>query len=792
MLLHVPDTVQRFSRCCSDPPNGSAPAKFVVQMEGMESTCIFVGNPGVGKSTWISALIGSSTQKLCDSAEEPHDPCRGDLFLIDVDVYFGGVCVSSFQISWPKIVTMCRYFMECKDWRRACAFRRRPERHFIPRWPYGRELESEDAPGLHRLQEQLDELNGFLSPSQKQERMAEMLQRLEAGSDRDCILLYHYTPIESAKSILKQGFVTSHCQTNGSGIYLTRLSPADAEWPFAHWEEGMLLKVFGRGCGQVAAWNDLAVVIVELPKMMLLQLGENTWFCPQPEDICCYDRRLQSHIKGVAFLTRWVSLRWCLTGERFQTITEHEACDKPDFVDWLRNHLHEKFRLSYYTTKLMVDFPGSEGPGTQRACLTSGTWAELQRPSQIYVYQAVPHDFQEYRDLLHSSETSKLESALWAGQDPNCVNERGQTAAWRASRNGDLEKLLYLHKANADFDKTDRRGASPLFAASDKGNVAVVRFLLDSGARVNMQCVPGDGTYAVTFASPLYVGCQNCNEEIVQILLDARANVDERTADGATALMVAAQNGHENLLSLLLAACPTATVNLEDSTGLTALYFAAQNGHAGIVRMLLKAGASTEVCSHDGATPLFKAAQNGHQKAVAVLLQHRADVFAEARDGTTPLILAAYNGHVDVVDVLVPEIINRAGVKGLDIGMQSSSATAMFVAAQAGKDGVVRRLSFFGADVRKSSASGACPIHIAAQLGHLNVLKELLDAKADVMARGPDGVTALYLASKNDHFECAEHLLEQGADPDACLNSRYQQPEEAPNQAAPELEGSWR
>ncbi|CAE7771794.1 Ankrd17 [Symbiodinium sp. CCMP2592] len=256
-------------------------------------------------------------------------------------------------------------------------------------------------------------------------------------------------------------------------------------------------------------------------------------------------------------------------------------------------------------------------------------------------------------------------------------------------------------KADAQFAQTeDKRGASPLFAASDKGNVAVVRFLLDCGARVNLQGGPDHGTHAVvTFASPLYAGCQNCNEEIVQILLDARADVNERTGDGATALMVAAQNGNEKVYRRVLAACDTTTINLEDPTGLMALYFGAQNGHTGIVGMLLKANASTDVRSLDGATPLFKAAQNGHQEVVVPLLQHRADVFAAAHDGTTPLILAAYNGHVYVVDVLVPEIINRAGVKGLDISMQSSGATAMFVAAQAGKDGIVRKLGLYGAYV---------------------------------------------------------------------------------------------
>ena len=77
--------------------------------------------------------------------------------------------------------------------------------------------------------------------------------------------------------------------------------------------------------------------------------------------------------------------------------------------------------------------------------------------------------------------------------------------------------------------RKDKKGASPLLAASDKGNVAGVRFLLDCGAHVNLQAGPGDGTHAVApFASPLYNACQNGNEEIVQLLLGARAKVHER------------------------------------------------------------------------------------------------------------------------------------------------------------------------------------------------------------------------------------------------------------------------
>ena len=46
----------------------------------------------------------------------------------------------------------------------------------------------------------------------------------------------------------------------------------------------------------------------------------------------------------------------------------------------------------------------------------------------------------------------------------------------------------------------------------------------------------------------------------------------------------------------------------------------AQNGHEGVVALLLAAGASVNLATKDGATPLFLAAQNGHAGVVALPL----------------------------------------------------------------------------------------------------------------------------------------------------------------------------
>jgi ankyrin repeat protein len=130
-----------------------------------------------------------------------------------------------------------------------------------------------------------------------------------------------------------------------------------------------------------------------------------------------------------------------------------------------------------------------------------------------------------------------------------------------------------------------------------------------------------------------------------------------------TALFVAAEHGHDEVVGLLVARGLNSTwavdVDLDLRTGdsgplgrlqwrdgMTALEVAAQNAH--IESFLLLAAAGAVVDGGDGLA-LRLAAENGHGLLVRRLVEHGADLDRRrVEDGVTPLFIAAHNGFFDV------------------------------------------------------------------------------------------------------------------------------------------------
>ena len=90
-------------------------------------------------------------------------------------------------------------------------------------------------------------------------------------------------------------------------------------------------------------------------------------------------------------------------------------------------------------------------------------------------------------------------------------------------------------------------------------------------------------------------------------------------------------------------------------SGAFPLLMAAQNGHAEVVTALLAQGADVnQIDQKDGAFPLLQAAQQGHAEVVTALLAQGADVNQiNHNSGAFPLLMAQQQGHAEVVTALL-------------------------------------------------------------------------------------------------------------------------------------------
>lgn len=173
--------------------------------------------------------------------------------------------------------------------------------------------------------------------------------------------------------------------------------------------------------------------------------------------------------------------------------------------------------------------------------------------------------------------------------------------------------------------------------------------------------------------------------EQVKRLLDKGINVNSKDEDGRTALSLAAENGQEAMVKILLENGAEL-----DSNGQAVLWWAARYGHDKVVKLLLDKGAKTDSTDDCGQTPLSAAAQKGHEMVVKLLLENGADVNSKVAYGKTALSFAAAEGHITILKLLIEN-----GAK-LDNQFHSGK-TALSLARERGHEAVVRLLLEEGA-----------------------------------------------------------------------------------------------
>ena len=247
---------------------------------------------------------------------------------------------------------------------------------------------------------------------------------------------------------------------------------------------------------------------------------------------------------------------------------------------------------------------------------------------------------------------------------------------------------------------------------------------------------------------------------------------------GRTALVWAAERGHEDVVRILLQLKGVNPNAVDIGYGRTPLGWAAKNGYEGVVRSLLgREDINPNIADAGcGRTALWWATMGGHER-VAKLLLGREDIdpnTADTRYGRTPLWWATTNGDEGVVKLL----LGREGTNPNTADTLFGQAPLLW-AAKNGCEGVVKLL-LEREDINLNAAGtkyGLTPLVWAAKNGHEGVVKLLLEREdiSPTTAGTELGRTLLLQAVKNGHEGVVKLLLgREDIDPNT-VDTKYGQ-----------------
>ena len=205
-----------------------------------------------------------------------------------------------------------------------------------------------------------------------------------------------------------------------------------------------------------------------------------------------------------------------------------------------------------------------------------------------------------YTALMWAASKGNLElvKILLAHQaDPNAVADGNITVLMLATLSGNADVVKLLLGTHVDYDAQRNDGFTALAIAANAGHIEIVQVLIDVGAALS------ENGYEVQQAT------NHDNRAMLEALLRAGANAND-------ALWLAASKGQLEMVQVLLA---DANLNNQRPGGWTALMFAADNGHCDVVKVLLAADSARELENDDGNTAETIATKRGHHEIAKLI-----------------------------------------------------------------------------------------------------------------------------------------------------------------------------
>lgn len=363
------------------------------------------------------------------------------------------------------------------------------------------------------------------------------------------------------------------------------------------------------------------------------------------------------------------------------------------------------------------------------------------------------------------------------GADMQRRHSNGGTALLEASTAGEYDALVYLVEMGSKVDIFDDDGVSPLMAIAAQGNAKSLKLMLDELKKIKsdselkdyINLLGDSGGSAVMFAAAGgHIECakqlielgadindiarnkEGYVEKLEEMIKNGQVSEEDPHIDGVTALHVASEGGHLEMVNILLELGADSSLKHLDDAGRSPLVMAVAGNHADVAKALVQAGADPNTKYVDGGGEshnlLFDAIMVENEEFALLLIEKGADLYYHDEKKINTLLQASHRGLTDVVRaILAKHGSANSELEFLDAASEDG-VTPLTAAASEGHVDCVRLLVDAKADINAKDKDNTTPLMAAAARGYVDVVSLIVEAGADVNLQNVDGHTALMFA----------------------------------------------
>ena len=353
------------------------------------------------------------------------------------------------------------------------------------------------------------------------------------------------------------------------------------------------------------------------------------------------------------------------------------------------------------------------------------------------------------------------------------------------SPNTNVTELLLQHFSNVDCLDNNRR--TPSFKAVAAGKVRNLMILFDRGAKLHVTTSYLDAQIASYSKDPvkackktkcgftlLHAAAQEGTLDVVEYLLQQNIDISKTSGSNNTAIQLAAENGHLEVV-----------VMLRNAGGIPdglSLHHSSFNGHTLVVKYLLSVGVR-DTCVQGTPSPIVVTVADDKELNITPRVYIYDNHHLHSRE--TALHAAVRQEHASVIKILLTEGLNAinctnsAGRFPQHEAVELKKFNSLEALLQSGASASIQCHSRTWSFMPQSQTPypeplqqdgcpcGFSPLHLAAKYGYHSVADLLLKYRAAPNIGDCNGSTPLHIASCHGMLAIISLLVDNGADIDA-------------------------